>query len=268
MKRVSPLKHHPETTDSDSDEKVQNQGLVLGEQNEVGKNEPSSDKQTSDGSGGKAGGGGVVGGNNPPVLFGELEHYDLDMDEILDVPYIKSSQQVSTLPRVPQDKRALVASSVGGGTLERNRSRVLKNSSAAHSEALSLSSSQPPVSPSFTSICKHQLTGSDPWVCVLQYCVLSPVKWSDLRKSKSVDPDLHHLHRSPGGLQPELVSSGLLSCSSSLSSFSDAGLSSNLLLLQPSAVSTEIFFFFQTSCWRPASSPSPRPRDQVGILRG
>ena len=62
-------------------------------------------------------------------------------------------------------------------------------------------------------------------LCLLQYCVLSPVKWSDLRKSKSMDPDLHHLHRSQagGGYQSELLSSGLLSCSSSLSSFSDAG---------------------------------------------
>lgn len=61
---------------------------------------------------------------------------------------------------------------------------------------------------------------------VLQYCVLSPVKWSDLRKSKSMDPDLHHLHRPSavgGAYQPELLSSGLLSSSSSLSSFSDAG---------------------------------------------
>uniref|UniRef100_A0A3Q3E2V9 Synuclein, alpha interacting protein n=1 Tax=Labrus bergylta TaxID=56723 RepID=A0A3Q3E2V9_9LABR len=110
VKRVSPLKHQPETTDSDSD------GKGLG-----------------------GGSGGVVGGNNPQALFGELEHYDLDMDEILDVPYIKSSQQMSTLPRVTHDKRS--------------------------------------------------------------YCVLSPVKWSDLRKSKSMDPDLHHLHRSPGGYQ-------------------------------------------------------------------
>lgn len=60
----------------------------------------------------------------------------------------------------------------------------------------------------------------------LQYCVLSPVKWSDLRKSKSMDPDLHHLHRPlavGGAYQPELLSSGLLSSSSSISSFSDAG---------------------------------------------
>lgn len=67
----------------------------------------------------------------------------------------------------------------------------------------------------------------------LQYCVLSPVKWSDLRKSKSVDPDLHHLHRTPsgGGYQPELLSSGHLSCSSSISSFSDAGINLKILFL-------------------------------------
>uniref|UniRef100_A0A3Q3ACT3 Synuclein, alpha interacting protein n=1 Tax=Kryptolebias marmoratus TaxID=37003 RepID=A0A3Q3ACT3_KRYMA len=136
VKRVSPLKHQPETTDSDSDGKVQNQGLVLGEQSEVDKNEPSSDN----------GGGG---GNNPQVLFGELEHYDLDMDEILDVPYIKSSQQMSTLPRVPHDKRSVMGGNVGGGTLERNRSGGAKNSALVHNESLSLggSSSQSPVSP-------------------------------------------------------------------------------------------------------------------------
>ncbi|XP_019134072.2 synphilin-1 isoform X2 [Larimichthys crocea] len=209
VKRVSPLKHQPETTDSDSDGKVQ--GQVLGEPVEASKDDPSSDKPTlastsSDGSGGKAKGlgssVGVVGGNNPQALFGELEHYDLDMDEILDVPYIKSSQQMSTLPRVPHDKRSVTGSNLGGGTLERNRGGGLKSSALPHNEPLSLgsSSSQTP------------------------YCVLSPVKWSDLRKSKSMDPDLHHLHRSPagGGYQSELLSSGLLSCSSSLSSFSDA----------------------------------------------
>lgn len=214
VKRVSPLKHQPETTDSESDGKVLEPG-------EGSKDDPSPDKQThhassssSEGQGGKAknfsgggGGVGVIGGNNPQALFGELEHYDLDMDEILDVPYIKSSQQMSTLPRVPHDKRSVTGSNLSGGTLERNRGGGLKSSSLAHNEPLSLgsSSSQTP------------------------YCVLSPVKWSDLRKSKSMDPDLHHLHRSPagggggggGGYQPELLSSGLLSCSSSLSSFSD-----------------------------------------------
>ncbi|KAA8592399.1 hypothetical protein FQN60_017854 [Etheostoma spectabile] len=207
VKRVSPLKHQPETTDSDSEGKVQG----LGESGEASKDDPSSDKPThastsSDGSGGKAkglgGSVGVVGGLNPQALFGELEHYDLDMDEILDVPYIKSSQQMSTLPRVPHDKRSVTGSNLGGGTLERTRGGGLKSSALAHNEPLSLGSSSSQT----------------------QYCVLSPLKWSDLRKSKSMDPDLHHLHRSPagGGYQSELLSSGLLSCSSSISSFSDA----------------------------------------------
>ncbi|KAJ4922466.1 hypothetical protein JOQ06_019561 [Pogonophryne albipinna] len=185
---------------------------------EASKDDPNSDKPThastsSEGPGGKVDGGSgeVVGGNNPQALFGELEHYDLDMDEILDVPYIKSSQQMSTLPRVPHDKRSVTGSNLGGGTLgggtlgggtlERTRGGGLKSSTLPHNEPLSLgSSSQTP------------------------YCVLSPVKWSDLRKSKSMDPDLHSLHRPPagGGYQSELVSSGILSCSSSLSSFSDA----------------------------------------------
>ncbi|KAM4616002.1 synphilin-1 [Polymixia lowei] len=124
------------------------------------------------------------------------------MDEILDVPYIKSSQQMSTLPRVPHDKRSVTGTNLGGGTLDRNRGGGLKSSALPHHEPLSLGS------------------GSSQ----AQYCVLSPVKWSDLRKSKSMDPDLQHLQRSSAGgsYQAEHLSSGLLSCSSSMSSFSDA----------------------------------------------
>ncbi|XP_008417715.1 synphilin-1 [Poecilia reticulata] len=203
VKRVSPLKHQPETTESDSDGKNQNQGPVL-EQSEVGKDESGSEKQT--GASTLCDGKAKVGGN-AQALFGELEHYDLDMDEILDVPYIKSSQQMSTLPRVPHDRRSAAGGGAAGGTLERNRGGGggMKSSTLTHNEPLSLgsSSSQTP------------------------FCVLSPVKWSDLRKSKSMDPDLHHLHRSPGGggggggCQAEPPPAGLLS-SSSLSSFSDA----------------------------------------------
>ncbi|XP_056144690.1 synphilin-1 [Lampris incognitus] len=204
VKRVSPLKHQPETTDTDSDAKAQGPGQEPGEQGEGSKEEQGLDKvaqasTSSDGQGGKVKGGGP----NPQALFGELEHYDLDMDEILDVPYIKSSQQMSTLPRVPHDKRSITGSNMGGGTLDRSRGAGLKNSALASNEPLSLGSA-----------------GSQ-----TQYCVLSPVKWSDLRKSKSMDPDLHHLHRPPagggGGYQPDHLPSGL-SCSSSLSSFSDA----------------------------------------------
>ncbi|KAM9394124.1 LOW QUALITY PROTEIN: synphilin-1 [Pholidichthys leucotaenia] len=208
VKRFSPLKHQPRPQTRTADGKVQGQGLVVGEPGEASKDDASFDKRThasSDVLGGKGEGPGQQcgRGKQPQGLFGELEHYDLDMDEILDVPYIKSSQQMSTLPRVPHDKRSVTASNLGGGTLERNRGGGLKSSSVAHNEPLSLGSS----------------------TSQTQYCVLSPVKWSDLRKSKSMDPDLHHLHRSPGGgggYPSDLLPSGLLSCSSSLSSFSDA----------------------------------------------
>lgn len=157
VKRVSPLKHQPETPDSESEGKLQNQ--VLGEPSEGNKDDLSCDKPTpssasTDRSEGKAkglsssssGGGDGIVANNPQALFGELEHYDLDMDEILDVPYIKSSQQMSTLPRVPHDKRSVTGSNLGGGTLERNRGGGLKNSALPNNEPLSLgSSSQTPV---------------------------------------------------------------------------------------------------------------------------
>lgn len=184
MKRVSPLKHHPETTDTDSDGKPQSQGL--GETGEGSKDDPSSDKPSqastsTDGSEGKAkalsGSAGVIGGNNPQALFGELEHYDLDMDEILDVPYIKSSQQMSTLPRVPHDKRSVTGSNLGGGTLERSRGGGLENSALAHNEPLSLGSSslQTPVNTSSSvlsliHVCHVMNIGSKshPWgLCVL-----------------------------------------------------------------------------------------------------
>lgn len=150
VKRVSPLKHQPDTPDTDSDGKAQGPGQ--GEQGEGSKEDPGSDKpaqasSSSDGQGGKSnkGLGGGGGSSNPGGLFGELEHYDLDMDEILDVPYIKSSQQMSTLPRVPHDKRTVSGSNLGGGTLERNRGGGLKSSALPHQEPLSLGSSQTPV---------------------------------------------------------------------------------------------------------------------------
>lgn len=151
VKRVSPLKHQPETTDSDSEGKDQ----ALGEQEELGKDGPTSVKHSNpptplDGSGMKVKGpsSSMGEGGGPQALFGELEHYDLDMDEILDVPYIKSSQHVSTLPRAPLDKRSVMGGNAGGGTLERSRGGVLKSSGLPHNEPVSLgSSSQTQVSP-------------------------------------------------------------------------------------------------------------------------
>uniref|UniRef100_A0A8C6SIT6 Synuclein, alpha interacting protein n=1 Tax=Neogobius melanostomus TaxID=47308 RepID=A0A8C6SIT6_9GOBI len=136
VKRVSPLKHHPET---DSGEPKDATGPAPGP-----KDDPIPEKAPAAASANVT----VPAPKHRPPgaphsLFGELEHYDLDMDEILDVPYIKSSPMSTTLPRTPQ----------------------------LYSNGI------------FTHSC-----------CSSQFCVLSPVKWSDLRKSRSVDPDLHHLH--------------------------------------------------------------------------
>ncbi|KAK6313547.1 hypothetical protein J4Q44_G00168940 [Coregonus suidteri] len=169
VKRVSPLKHQPETSDNESDSKAQ------AHNGEGSSKEEASDKTLAacEGQGFKAKSLGTGG-----ALFGELEHYDLDMDEILDVPYIKSSQHVSTLPRVPPDKRM-----VGGGGSATDRCHSVKTSTLPHPESLA---------------------------SVTQYCVLSPVKWSDMRKLKSLDPDNH---RPPtGGYDHSTPSS--LSCSS------------------------------------------------------
>ncbi|XP_036383747.1 synphilin-1 [Megalops cyprinoides] len=152
VKRVSPLKHQPEVSDSGTDGKSPPQNGD-GNKEEASDKLPRANLSSGDGQGFK---GKNVGGGGP--LFGELEHYDLDMDEILDVPYIKSSQQMATLPRVAPEKRA--AGGSGGGSGD----RVLgaKPSTLPHTESLG---------------------------GVMPYCALSPVKWPDIRKSKSMDPD-------------------------------------------------------------------------------
>lgn len=166
VKRVSPLKHQPEVPDSGTDAKSQSQ-------NGDGTKEEASDKParasqpSAEGPSfkGKGSGGGA--------LFGELEHYDLDMDEILDVPYIKSSQQMATLPRSGSEKRNAGAGGLG------DRGLGGKASALPHGESLG---------------------------GVMPYCALSPVKWPDIRKSKSMDPDFlrqpvlgHDLSQTPRG---------------------------------------------------------------------
>ncbi|XP_033829103.1 synphilin-1 [Periophthalmus magnuspinnatus] len=220
VKRVSPLKHQPETDASADTSGAEPEDAKATTATEGAKNEPEKPPcaQTT-GSNATA-----PHATHPPVehkhkpagaphsLFGELEHYDLDMDEILDVPYIKSSPMSTTLPRATQEKRSTAGNSVSAaGTLERNQ-RGTKASALPHNETLSLGSSS----------------------AQTPFCVLSPVKWSDLRKCRSIDPDLHHLQRSgasAGAFTPtEVHCSGLLSCSSSLSSFSDTGCHSEKLL--------------------------------------
>ncbi|XP_028851820.1 synphilin-1 [Denticeps clupeoides] len=176
VKRVSPLKHQPEVPDGETE------GKSPGRNGEAGREEPSA----KPGQAGMPGSGDSHGlkhkmlGN--AVLFGELEHYDLDMDEILDVPYIKSSQQMATLPRANSDKRPMASSvGLGGATSERCQGLV-KSSGLPHPDSHAIGP---------------------------QYCVLSPVKWPDMRKSKSMDAEFQ---RSQTGAF-ELVASGPLHCS-------------------------------------------------------
>lgn len=145
VKRVSPLKHQPEVLDTEADSKSPEQNVdgnssPKGLQASVSPCDVQALKCKSIGNG---------------ALFGELEHYDLDMDEILDVPYIKSSQQMATLPRAASEKRT-------SGSSASDRCVSLKTSSLTYAENLS--------------------SGT-------QFCVLPPVNWSDMRKSKSMDPD-------------------------------------------------------------------------------
>ncbi|XP_067270712.1 synphilin-1 isoform X2 [Pseudorasbora parva] len=136
VKRVSPLKHQPEESETDSDGKSvgKSDGKSAERRKEDASVSPNAVKSKGSANG---------------ALFGELEHYDLDMDEILDVPYIKSSQQcganqqTATLPRMASERRSV---SSGRGL--------------AQSESLSGGT---------------------------QFCVLSPVSWPDIRKSKSMD---------------------------------------------------------------------------------
>ncbi|XP_062854383.1 synphilin-1 [Trichomycterus rosablanca] len=144
VKRVSPLKHQPEVSDAET-EKSSDQNVETNKEDSSPKDLQASvtpcDVQVLKCKS-------IANG----ALFGELEHYDLDMDEILDVPYIKSNPQMATLPRLASEKRSSAT----------DRSPGLKASSLAHPESL----------------------GSG-----TQFCVLPPVNWPDMRKSKSMDPD-------------------------------------------------------------------------------
>lgn len=204
VKRVSPLKHQPEVPDSEADGKGQMQN------GERSKDEANVAKA-----------GQVVGGApsasepqgvkprmnavNAGALLGELEHYDLDMDEILDVPYIKSSQQMATLPRVGSERRALggAGGSVGsGGGVGGTSSSSGSGGGGSSERNLSLSLSRTSTLP----LSESATAGP-------QLCVLSPVKWPDMRKSKSMEPDF--LRSPTGAFQPVCPSSAAaLHCSS------------------------------------------------------
>ncbi|XP_041957661.1 synphilin-1 [Alosa sapidissima] len=185
VKRVSPLKHQPEVPDSEAD------GKGLTQNGERSKDEGNVSKvgQVAGGAPSASEPQGVKPrmGVNAGALLGELEHYDLDMDEILDVPYIKSSQQMATLPRVGSDRRGLGGAGGAGGSGTSERSHGLSRTST--------------------------LPHSDSAAAGPQLCVLSPVKWPDMRKSKSLEPDF--LRSPTGAFQPVCPSAATaLHCSS------------------------------------------------------
>ncbi|XP_041088473.1 synphilin-1-like isoform X2 [Polyodon spathula] len=169
VKRVSPLKHQPETSENETDTDQQDQ---KGEYHK----EHTSEKLPQPASASPSEGQGFKGKDvSSGVLFGEPEHYDLDMDEILDVPYIKSNQQLSTLSKVVPEKRT-----VGIGSSDTFHS---KPGSGINSENVPAS--------------------------VTQFCVMSPVKSSELRKAQAIVPEQNR--HSAGGLE---LSQNLFTCGS------------------------------------------------------
>ncbi|XP_030325996.1 synphilin-1 isoform X1 [Strigops habroptila] len=152
VKRVSPLKHQPESSENNESDDQKNQKGEYQKGNDSQSAPPSDDQSPGEGESLKSK------NIEPAVLLGELEHYDLDMDEILDVPYIKSSQQLVPFTKVASEKKLLgVCSTVNGLSS--------KTCSAANTESSPASSTQ--------------------------FCVLSPVKGSQLRKTQPIVLDQH-----------------------------------------------------------------------------
>nr|XP_044986885.1 synphilin-1 isoform X1 [Jaculus jaculus]XP_044986886.1 synphilin-1 isoform X1 [Jaculus jaculus]XP_044986887.1 synphilin-1 isoform X1 [Jaculus jaculus] len=102
VKRVSPLKHQPETLENNENDDQKSHAVEYQKGIESDQGPQHEELGPADGVGGLPGK-----GSEPSPELGELEHYDLDMDEILDVPYIKSSQQLASLSKVTTEKRIL-----------------------------------------------------------------------------------------------------------------------------------------------------------------
>ncbi|XP_066037476.1 synphilin-1 isoform X1 [Chamaea fasciata] len=152
VKRVSPLKHQPESSENNESDDQKNQ---------KGEYQKGSDSQSAPPNDGQSPGeveSLKSKSTEPAVLLGELEHYDLDMDEILDVPYIKSSQQPVPFTKVAPEKKLLsVCSAVNGLSVK---------------------------------VCPAGSTESSP-AGGTQFCVLSPVKGAQLRKAQPIVLDQH-----------------------------------------------------------------------------
>ncbi|XP_063278080.1 synphilin-1 isoform X2 [Prinia subflava] len=148
VKRVSPLKHQPESSENNESDDQKNQKGEYQKGSDSQSALPNDDQSPGEGESFKNK------STKPAVLLGELEHYDLDMDEILDVPYIKSSQQPVPFTKVAPEKKPLSLNGLS-----------VKTCPAGSSES----------SPAGGT----------------QFCVLSPVKGAQLRKTQPIVLDQH-----------------------------------------------------------------------------
>ncbi|XP_021520598.2 synphilin-1 isoform X3 [Aotus nancymaae] len=171
VKRVSPLKHQPETLENNESDDQKNQKVV--EYQKGGESDPGTqpeDLTPGDGVGGPPGK-----SSEPSTSLGELEHYDLDMDEILDVPYIKSSQQLASFTKVTSEKRILgLCTTINGLS-----GKVCSTGSSENSPSN-----------------------------MAPFCVLSPMKSPHLRKASAVIRDQHKLSTEEPEISPPLVKCG------------------------------------------------------------
>uniref|UniRef100_A0A8C6I5C3 Synuclein, alpha interacting protein (synphilin) n=1 Tax=Mus spicilegus TaxID=10103 RepID=A0A8C6I5C3_MUSSI len=170
VKRVSPLKHQPETLENNENEDQKNNTVEYQKAGETDQGPQPEELSPEDGVGGLPGK-----GSEPSQALGELEHYDLDMDEILDVPYIKSSQQLAPLTKVTSEKRILGLCTTINGL------------SAKTCPIASTENSTPNMTP---------------------FCVLSPVKSPHLRKAPTALRDQHKLSTEDSESSPALGKCG------------------------------------------------------------
>uniref|UniRef100_A0A8C3YBM8 Synphilin-1 n=1 Tax=Catagonus wagneri TaxID=51154 RepID=A0A8C3YBM8_9CETA len=170
VKRVSPLKHQPETLENNESDDQKNQKTEYQKGGDSDPGPPPEELSPRDGEGGPQ-----SKSTESSTLLGELEHYDLDMDEILDVPYIKSSQQLASFTKVASEKRILGLCTTVNGL------------SGKACSAGSAENSPSNVTP---------------------FCVLSPVKSPYLRKAPSVVRDQQKLSPEESETSPAPVKCG------------------------------------------------------------
>uniref|UniRef100_A0A8C6A370 Synuclein alpha interacting protein n=1 Tax=Marmota marmota marmota TaxID=9994 RepID=A0A8C6A370_MARMA len=170
VKRVSPLKHQPETLENNESDDQKNHKVEYPKVGESDQGPPPEELGPEDGVGGLP-----SKSSESSTALGELEHYDLDMDEILDVPYIKSSQQLASFTKVTSEKRILgLCTTINGLSGKASSTGSTENSPSS----------------------------------MTPFCVLSPVKSPHLRKASTVLRDQHKLSTEESESSPPLVTCG------------------------------------------------------------